>query len=198
MRKSVLAIVVGVLVLAVIGVFGYNYYKEKTRLPEYKAIPDFTLEKLDGSPFKLSDTDGKVRLVSFIFTNCLDVCPPTTLNMSKIQKELKDKGLFGKDVEMLTISFDPERDTPEVLRKYADSFGADQTGWHFIRGDEKKVAEVAQTFGVGVLKQPDGTFVHTMKIFLIDKDKKMRAIYGMAAEMDMKKIVNDMERLADE
>lgn len=198
MRKYWLAILASVIGLAVIGFFGYNYYEQKHRLPVYKTMPDFALEKLDGSAFHFSDTDGKVRLVAFIFTNCMDVCPPTTLNMAKIQKELKANGLFGKDVQLMSISFDPERDTPAVLQKYADSFGADQTGWHFLRGEEATVAQVAQSFGVGVLKQPDGTFVHTMRIFLIDKEKKMRAIYGMAAEMDMDKIISDMKRLADE
>lgn len=198
MRKYWLAILAGVIGLAVIGFFSYSYYNQKNRLPVFKTMPDFALEKLDGSPFKFSETDGKVRLVAFIFTNCLDVCPPTTLNMSKIQKELKAQGLFGKDVQLMTVTFDPERDTPEVMQKYANSFGADQTGWHFLRGEEAKVTEVAKNFGIGVLKQPDGTFIHTMKIFLVDKEKKMRAIYGMAAEMDMDKIVDDMKRLAAE
>lgn len=198
MRKYWLAILATVIGLAVIGYFGYSYYLKTTALPVYKKVPDFTLEKLDGSPFRFSETDGKVRLVAFIFTHCMDVCPPTTLNMSKLQKQLQDKGLFGKDVQFLTISFDPERDTPEVLNKYADSFGADKTNWHFLRGDEQAVAQVAQSFGVGVMKQPDGNFIHTMKIFLIDKEKNMRQIYGMAAEMNLEQIVKDMERLADE
>jgi protein SCO1/2 len=198
MRKYWLAVLVSVIGLAVIGFFSYKYYEQKTRLPVYKTMADFTLEKLDGSLFHFSETDGKVRLVAFIFTNCADVCPPTTLNMAKLQKELKAVGLFGKDVQLMTVTFDPERDTPAVLQKYADSFGADQSGWQFLRGKEDTVAQVAQSFGVGVMKQPDGTFVHTMKIFLIDKEKRMRAIYGMAAEMDMDKIVQDMKRLADE
>jgi protein SCO1/2 len=187
-----------VLALAIAAVFGYQYW-QSTRIPVMKPISDFTLEKLDGTPFQFSkDTNGKVRLVSFIFTNCPDVCPPTTKNMQNMQEELKAKGMFGEDVVFLTITFDPERDTAEVLRRYAEKFSYDPNGWYFLRGSEQAVQQVTKDFGVGVLKQEDGMFLHTMVTFLIDKEGNMRKTYGMGADMNKEQIISDMEQLADE
>lgn len=185
------------LAIAVAGVMGFKHWKSQ-QIPVIKPMPDFTLEKLDGTPFQLAKTDGKVRLISFIFTNCPDVCPATTAYMVQMQDELKQKGLFGSRVEFLSISFDPQRDTPEVLQEYADRFRIDQSGWHVIRGEEAAVQNVAKSFGVGVMKQPDGSYLHTMVTFLLDKDRNLRKLYGMGADMKPDEIMKDMELLAGE
>lgn len=189
----VLAAVLGV---AIAAVAGYQYW-EKSRIPVMKTMSDFTLENIDGSTFQLSQSNGKVRLVSFIFTHCPDVCPATTRNKAELQEQLKAKGLFGDKAAFLSVSFDPERDTPEVLQKYANTFNADQSGWYFLRGSEEAVQKVAKDFGVAVIKQPDGSYMHTAKIFLLDQEGKMRRIYGMAGEMNLEQIAADIEQLAD-
>ncbi|HZG16641.1 MAG TPA: SCO family protein [Candidatus Bathyarchaeia archaeon] len=186
-----------VLALAAAGVMYYNHVNNQ-KIPVLKPMEDFTLEQLDGKPFHLSQTDGKVRLVSFIFTNCPDVCPATTAYMVQMQDELKQKGLYGTQVDFLSISFDPERDTPEVLQEYADRFRVDQSGWHILRGDEAAVEKVTKSFGIGVMKQPDGSYVHTMVTFLLDKQHNLRKMYGMGADMNTEEIMKDLELLADE
>lgn len=201
MKKSFLqqywfAVLAAILGFAIIGVVGYQYW-EKSQIPVMKKMGDFTLENMNGTPFTFSESNGKVRLVSFIFTNCPDVCPATTYYMSTMQEELKTKGLFGSEVSFLTISFDSERDTPEVLQKYAEKFKADQSGWAFLRGDQQTVEKVTKSFGIGVLKQPDGQYIHTMRTFLIDKDGNMRRAYGMGADMNVEQIMGEMELLAD-
>jgi protein SCO1 len=185
-----------VLALLVVGIFGYQYW-QKSQIPVIKKVNDFTLDNINGSTFTLSETNGKVRLVEFIFTHCPDICPATTFNMAKMQEQLKAKGLFGDKVAFVTITFDPERDTPEVLQAYADKFGADQSGWYFLRGDQAAVEKVTKDFGIAVLKQPDGAFAHTARMFLVDKDGNMRRAYGMASDMDMDQMLKDMEQLAD-
>jgi protein SCO1/2 len=185
-----------VLALLVVGVFGYQYW-QKSQIPVMKKMNDFTLDNINGSTFTLSETNGKVRLVEFIFTHCPDICPATTFNMAKMQEQLKAKGLFGDKVAFVTITFDPERDTPEVLQAYADKFGADQSGWYFLRGDQAAVEKVTKDFGIAVLKQPDGSFAHTARMFLVDKDGNMRRAYGMASDMDMDQMLKEMEQLAD-
>ncbi len=197
MRKYLVPIL-SLIVIVAVGFYGYSVWQEKTRLPVMKNVGDFTLQNLDGTPYHFKDTDGKVRLVSFIFTNCVDVCPVTTHYMAKIQDKLKAKNLYGKEVEFVTITFDPERDTPEVLKEYAGRFGADMSGWHFLRGEDAAIQQVASAFGIGYMKQDDGTYVHTMKTFLIDKEKNMRKMYGMGADMNLDEIVTDMEGLAKE
>ncbi len=186
-----------ILAIAAIGVMYYNHLKSQ-QIPVIKPMADFTLEKLDGTPFQLTETDGKVRLVSFIFTNCPDVCPATTAYMVQMQDELKQKGLYGNQVQFLSVSFDPERDTPEVLQEYADRFRVDQSGWHILRGDQAAVEKVTKSFGIGVIKQPDGSYVHTMVTFLLDKEHNLRKMYGMGADMKPEEIMKDMEILADE
>jgi protein SCO1/2 len=190
---SVLAAVLGVAIVAVVG---YQYWG-KSQIPVLKKMSDFTLENINGSTFQLSESNGKVRLVSFIFTHCPDVCPATTRYMADLQEQLKAKGLFGDKAAFITVSFDSERDTPEVLQKYANTFNADQSGWYFLRGSEEAVQKVTKDFGIAAIKQPDGSYMHTTKIFLLDQDGNMRRIYGMAEEMNLEQIAADIEQLAD-
>jgi protein SCO1/2 len=196
-RRHWFALLAGVIGVAAAGTLLFAYWQSK-QIPVIKRMDDFTLEKVDGTPFHLRDTDGKVRLVSFIFTHCPDVCPATTFYMARMQDELKAKGLYGKDVVFLTITFDPERDTPEVLQKYAEQFHADQSGWYFLRGDTAAVAQVTKAFGIGVLKQPDGSYLHTMRTFVLDKERNLRVMHGMGAEMNPDAVTHDLELLADE
>lgn len=189
-------VLTGVLILAIVGVFGYKYLTQE-KIPVLKAISDFSLENSNGSTYTFSDSKGKVRLVEFMFTKCPDICPATTYNMAQMQKELKAKGLFGDKVEFVSITFDPDFDTAQVLQEYAGKFHADPNGWKFLRGDAQAVEKVTKDFGIAVLKQPDGSFAHTARMFLVDGDGNMRRAYGMAADMDMDQIMADMEQLAD-
>lgn len=187
-----------VMFLLIAGALGYRMWEKATALPVIKEIKDFQLENLDGSPFHFSQTDGKLRFVSFIYTNCPKECPATTHQKSLMQERLKEEGLFGTDVLFLSIAFDPERDTPEVLRKYANTFQADLSGWQFVRGQETDLQQAAKEFMVGFYKKKDGMYIHTMKTFLVDREGKLRAIYPMAEAMDIEKIIDDMKRLARE
>ncbi|WNC15310.1 SCO family protein [Brevibacillus brevis] len=185
----------GVIVLAIVVVLGYKYMA-KEPIPVMKTLNDFSLDNINGSTYTFSESKGKVRLVEFMFTKCPDICPATTYNMAKMQEQLKEKGLFGDKVEFVSITFDPEYDTPEVLQSYASKFKADPSGWQFLRGDAEAVAKVTKDFGIAVMKQPDGSFAHTAIMFLVDKDGNMRRAYGMAGEMDMDKMMDDMQQLA--
>lgn len=196
LQRHWFTVLAGVLILAIVGVFGYKYMV-KEQIPVIKAVNDFSLENINGSTYTFSDSKDKVRLVEFMFTNCPDICPATTYNMSKLQEQLKEKGLFGDKVEFVSITFDPDFDTPEVLQEYAKKFNADQSGWQFLRGDAQAVEKVTKDFGIAVMKQPDGSFVHTARMFLVDGDGKMRRAYGMASDMDMEQMLAEMEQLAD-
>ncbi|GED30486.1 SCO family protein [Brevibacillus centrosporus] len=196
LQRHWFTVLAGVLILAIVGVFGYNYMT-KEQIPVMKALNDFSLDNINGSTYTFSEGKGKVRLVEFMFTNCPDICPATTYNMSKLQDQLKEKGLFGDKVEFVSITFDPDFDTPEVLKAYAEKFKADQSGWKFLRGDAQAIEKVTKDFGIAVMKQPDGSFAHTARMFLVDEDGNMRRAYGMAAEMDMDQMMKEMVQLAD-
>ncbi|WP_301173024.1 SCO family protein [Brevibacillus nitrificans] len=196
LQRHWFTVLAGVLILAIVGVFGYNYMT-KEQIPVMKSLNDFSLDNINGSAYTFSEGKGKVRLVEFMFTNCPDICPATTYNMSKLQDQLKEKGLFGDKVEFVSITFDPDFDTPEVLQAYAEKFKADQSGWKFLRGDAQAIEKVTKDFGIAVMKQPDGSFAHTARMFLVDEDGNMRRAYGMAAEMDMDQMMKEMVELAD-
>jgi len=200
-KKHWFPVLAGILVLAIIVVIGYPYM-QKSQIPVIKALNDFTLDNIDGTKYTFSESAGKVRLVEFIFTNCPDICPATTYNMSQLQEQLKEKNLFGDKVEFVTITFDPEFDTAEVLQAYAEKFHADQSGWKFLRGDDKAIEAVTKDFGMAVMKLPDEnsptgySITHTARMFLVDPDGNMRQAYGMAADMDMDLMMKEMAILA--
>jgi len=123
--------------------------------------PDFTLESAEGRQVSLSDSAGKVRLVYFFFSHCPDICIPTTAMLSKLQEELKERGLFGDKVVLHSISFDPQRDTRERLEQFARGYQADFSGWHFLRGnDEPSVFGLAKQYNISVINLNDGNFMH--------------------------------------
>jgi len=87
---------------------------------------------------------GKIVLISFVYTGCTDICPILMHNLSDVQNSLGDR--FGKDVFFVSISVDPEDDTPEELKKYAGRFEA-KPGWTFLTGPKKDVDAVIRRFG---------------------------------------------------
>ncbi|HEV2912339.1 MAG TPA: SCO family protein [Pyrinomonadaceae bacterium] len=100
----------------------------------------------DNRPVRFYDDllKGKVVLINFLFTTCKGVCAPMTANLAKVQKQLGER--VGRDVLMISISVDPETDTPAVLKKYADNFKA-QPGWYFLTGEKKNVDWVLYKLG---------------------------------------------------
>src|SRR5690625_7402549 len=89
--------------------------------------------------YALDDLPKKARLIEFMYTNCPDVCPVTTLEMSKLRHDLEEAGVFGDKVEFMTITINPRDDTAEVLRDYASRFEvtSPDDGWLFLRGSEE-------------------------------------------------------------
>lgn len=169
----------------------------KPKLPVIGTVAPFTLENLDGNQVTLEDTDGKVRLFYFFFSNCPDVCPVTTLRLSQVQDELKEKGLFGKDVALVSITFDPERDTKERLKEFGDKFKADYSSWYFLRGEQEKVIDLAMnSFKILVNQDKDGNFVHMDLIGLVDRKGNIREM--LYPDATAEEIASVVARLAKE
>src|SRR5699024_11650092 len=92
--------------------------------------------------YKECDVEGEpkiARLIVYMYTNCADVCPITTLDMSQLNNKLDKEGVFGDEVEFMTLTIDPKRDTLEVMEDYAHRYEieSDEEGWYFLRGDEE-------------------------------------------------------------
>src|ERR1700675_4450230 len=96
-------------------------------LPKIAPAPEFALTSQDGAQVRLADFRGKVVAVTFIFTLCTATCPVLTPMMSFVQDQLGRD--FGAKIAFVSITVDPKRDTPEVLKEYAQAFGANLSGW---------------------------------------------------------------------
>ncbi|WP_126425007.1 SCO family protein [Brevibacillus marinus] len=197
-QKNNMFLFAAVLVIALAGVLLYKLVWADEPIPVMKKLDNFTLQNMNGETFQFADTAGKVRLVSFIFTNCPDICPATTLLMAQLQEDLKKEGLFGKDVVFVTIAFDPERDTPEALQKYAQAFGADTSGWYFVRGEQDEIKQVTNMFGVYVQKNDKGLYDHSAYTFLVDGENNLRKLHGMASSLDLEQLTKDIKQLVNE
>lgn len=123
-------------------------------LPDLGELPPFSLTDQRGKPFGLSDLRGRVWLSDFVFTSCADVCPALTQRMRSLQDRLTPEEQAGA-IGLLSVTVDPERDTPEKLAAYARTFGAREGVWSFLTGPEADVERaVVQGFRIALQKAP--------------------------------------------
>jgi protein SCO1 len=164
------------------------------RLPIIGPAPPFTLTSQDNKPVSLADFHGKVVAVSFIYTGCPDICPLLTQKMVDVQDALG--ALFGTKIAFVSISFDPVRDTPEVLKDYAQFWGARPEGWSFLTGSLEAVRDVTRRYGVFFAKKEDGSVEHSQLTTLIDADGQIRVQY-LGARFDPEEFRRDLMSLVD-
>ncbi len=153
-------------------------------------VPNFTLTDQTGHPMRFSDMRGEPVAVTFLYTRCpvATACPLTAARFAKLDSMLKEKG-FGK---LLTITVDPEHDTPKVLADYAKHLGADPARWRFLTGDPKAVAEVASSFGV--IYYPDkGQVVHAQAVAVVDPEGRLATIY-YGERWEPEHVLRDLEK----
>jgi protein SCO1/2 len=143
-----------------------------SKLPNYGAVPVFTMTDSEGHAFDSRALSGKVWIVDFIYTNCPAECPLMTARMHRLQQQLKTE----KGLELVSISVDPEHDTPPILNHFAHRFGGPAQDWIFLTGSPASVHLLAyQTFHVGdVISKMD----HSTKFALVDKSGNIRGYYS--------------------
>jgi protein SCO1/2 len=164
------------------------------RLPVIGPAPDFTLTSQDAKPVALADLRGKVVALTFIYTECPDICPLLTQKMVEVQDALGAD--FGAKVAFVSISLDPEHDTPEVLKDYSQFWGARLDGWRFLTGSPEAVRDVTRRYGVFFAKKEDSSVDHTQLTTLIDADGQMRVQY-LGARFDPEEFRRDLLSLVD-
>jgi protein SCO1/2 len=150
---------------------------------------DFVLPDHNGTPRKLADFHGKVVALFFGYTHCPDVCPAT---LTDLAGALKLMGEQAKDVQVLTVTLDPERDSAEVLKKFVPSFNPTFLG---LRGDVAQTVKVTQDFKVYFSKQESKskagyTVDHSSGVYVFDKTGTLRVI--MKAGQSQKDIAHDL------
>jgi protein SCO1/2 len=138
-------------------------------------VPDFVLLNQDGKSFDSATLRGKVVVVNFIFTTCTDVCPLFTAHFAQLQRALKN-GPAG-DLYFVSITTDPEVDSPKVLKSYALRYGVDFQNWAFLTGTEAQMKQVWKGFGVRVVHKGRGLVQHTSLTTVIDREGVRRFNY---------------------
>ena len=143
-------------------------------VPIGQPFPDFSLQDQHGNAFTLSGLQGQVVLVTFIYTRCPlpDYCPLLMANFARIKKEFTES--LGKGLALVTITFDPQYDTSEVLSRYGAKYGAEDGGWYLLTGSKEQVREVTELFGIEFYPD-EGMITHSMLTTVIAPDGRLFA-----------------------
>ncbi len=176
----------------------------KNSLPE--------IDSIKGEDYKLLDQDsstvhypeifkGEITVVGYIFTNCPDICPLTTNNMVLVDQRLKKEGING--IRFVAISFDPDYDTPSVLKEYMKVRNITERNWTFLTGEKstiEKLMKRAEIFSIvsdsTTLKSGKNMYfyVHTDRISLFDRNLSLRKNYP-GSTLIIEEIINDIKNI---
>lgn len=139
--------------------------------------------------------DEYIQVADFFFTSCPSICPKVMKEMYKIYEAV------GNDPQVKLVSFtiDPKRDTPQTLKIYADNLGVDQNRWWFLSGDKEETFELANSYFVSALEDPEapGGFDHSGKIILVDKEGHIRSFTEGTDPSTTDKFIQDIKKLSD-
>jgi len=176
-------------------------------LPSLGPAADGAVLDAQGARASLHDYFGdKVVVMSFIFTTCGDVngCPLATHVFSKVQDRLAELPHLKQRVRLVSLSFDPAYDTPQVMAGYAGNFKRPAFDWQFLTtATDEALTPILRDYGQWVIKDYDedgrylGTMSHLLRVFLIDQQKRIRNIYSVSF-LHADTIANDIETLLGE
>lgn len=160
-----------------------------------EGIDDFELTERSGRTISKQDLLGRPWVVGFIFIRCAGPCPRVTGQMAVLQKRLKEQ-----NVRMVTITVDPDNDTPEALTQYADTWGADADNWWFLTGDKTKIYRLIQnSFRMPVKelegkdRKPGFEVLHTTNILSVNSKGVVIGKYNAMSDMELAKLRRDLK-----
>jgi protein SCO1/2 len=161
--------------LAVEGQSSLTLPAPKEQLGRGEAVPDFELTDQSHRRVRLSDFRGKVVALNFIYTRCPlpEVCPRLSASFMKLQNRFRQQ--LGAELVLLSITLDPQHDTPEVLDKYGARWGADGKGWRFLTGESSDIERIAARFGL-IYWPEEGLLTHTSQTAIVGRDGRLAAL----------------------
>ena len=163
--------------------------------PAIGTVPDFHFATQDGKTLTRQDLLGKVWVIDFFFTRCPGPCPMMSSRLAEISKELKK----AKDVRLVSLSIDPEHDTPAVLNEYAAKVGADPDRWIFLTGPKNQVEEFTTKGMLQALSNADpATPVHSTRFLVIDRQGRIRSARKLDEPELVQKLLMDIGNLLRE
>jgi protein SCO1/2 len=152
-------------------------------------VAPFMLTDQDGQPFGTDQLKGRVWIADFFFTNCPGPCPRMSTLMSEIQKQTADI----EELRIVSITVDPERDTPEAMKAYGQRYGAIDGRWHFLTGPVELLSRIAlKDFR---LFEVDGTLQHSTRFALIDRQGNIRSFYTTGEDGTFARLPEDVRKL---
>ncbi|MUV39812.1 hypothetical protein JNUCC1_03696 [Lentibacillus sp. JNUCC-1] len=177
-------------VLLVLGISAGILYLTIIRPGSAELPKDVVMETAFDESYSFENMPKKARLIEFMYTNCPDVCPVTTLEMSKLRDELEEAGVFGDEIEFITITIDPRQDTKEVLKDYASLFNVDKEddGWLFLRGSEEDTKKITDSLNFLYRDPGTGDIIHSTFTYFLDKNNNLREQFTMGSGFDKDKV----------
>ncbi len=192
----------GMLTAALLLVLGFSargWFRPKAEpLPVFATVPDFSFTERSGEPFGLQQLRGHIWLADFIFTNCAGTCPIMTSQMNALQAAFAEEKL---DVRLVSFTVDPERDTPEVLRRFAEGYGAERDKWFFITGPGEQMQKLAKEgfmLAAATGGEADEAIIHSNRFVLVDRTGRIRKYYDGTMEGINAEILRDLKALVAE
>lgn len=152
-------------------------------LTRYGAVPEFSLTERSGKNVSLGDLRGKIWVADFIYTTCKDTCPLQSAEMARLQEQWQKQWNDRLDLKLVSFTVDPDRDTPQVLSRYAQDFKANRDRWLFLTGDKRQISRLIQGgFHLSAVPVTDSGTVdqvvlHSPRFVLIDKETQIRGYY---------------------
>ncbi len=162
----------------------------------YGTVPGFQLTNQNGQPFGSAQLSGKIWIADFIYTTCPGPCPMISSRMSELQKPLQKT-----DVHLVSFSVNPEKDTPEVLRGYADKLQAEPGRWDFVTGAKSAIYKLSHDgfkLAVSDGRDAQGIPVHSTRMVLVDRHGQIRGYYDATEPEAITKLLADTNHLLRE
>ncbi len=189
--NKLLTIFVAILFLIIFTSIGNLIFSKSFQpsLPVYGEVAPFRLIDTQGQVFDSARLDEKIWVTAFFFTTCSGICPIMTKNL----KFLQDMYRSYPDVEFVSISVNPEQDTPQTLAAYAQKYAADTAQWHFLTGSREDITRIAvHGFKVGSIDQP---VFHSAYFILLDRRGRIRGYYEGTQKEEVERLSKDLVRL---
>jgi len=165
----------------------------------WHSVKNIQLQNQLGKTVSLSDLNGKILVVDFFFTHCISICPKLTANMKRLQQAIKTRDprklVDTPFIQFVSLTVDPERDSPSVLKKYADKFQLNHDTWWMLTGDKKTIYDFGLNevkLGVPDSSSVDTNFIHSEYFVLLDRDRVVRGYYNGLDTVALNKLSEDI------
>jgi protein SCO1 len=192
----------GLLGVALIGMGGIfiwdSVYRKGAQppLPILGRVDDFTLQDQNDRPLSRQDLMGKAWVADFIYTTCPDQCPMMSRSMQVIQGMVPKKA----PVALVSISVDPQTDTPDTLNRYSKKFHSEPGRWHFLTGSQDAILALIRSFKLPTpVRTPKKNVIdHSNQLVLVDARSRIRGYYDGTREEDVQRLIKEVSQLAED